>query len=154
MMKRSRQVRRGGFTLLEVLLVVGILALLAALVAPNLMRMGDTAKIDLATSQVKRGGTIGNALKSFRFHVGVYPETDEGLAALYEIPDSLDEEDGKWKGPYLEGDPEDLKDPWGNEFNYRFPGEINEEEFEIWSNGPNGKDDDGDEDDIISWRKK
>jgi len=151
-MKRNRRTRRGGFTLLEVLLVVGILALLAALVAPNLMRMGDEAKIKLAESQVGRSGNIATALKNYRFDVGVFPETDEGLAALYEIPDSVDEEDEKWKGPYLEGNPEDLRDPWNNEYNYRSPGEFNEDGYDLWSNGPNSEE--GDDDDIKNWREK
>ena len=151
-MKRNRRTRRGGFTLLEVLLVVGILALLAALVAPNLMRMGDEAKIKLAESQVGRSGNIATALKNYRFDVGVFPETDEGLAALYEIPDSVDEEDEKWKGPYLEGNPEDLRDPWNNEYNYRSPGEFNEDGYDLWCNGPNSEE--GDDDDIKNWREK
>jgi general secretion pathway protein G len=150
-MRRSKRAKRIGFTLLEVLLVVGILALLAAFVVPNLIGAKDEANIKLTKAAVGRNGTIANALKRYRLHVGVYPETDEGLAALYEIPDSLDEEDGKWNGPYLDGDPEDLRDPWGREYEYRSPGEFNEESYDLWSLGPDEKDDD---DDIKNWREK
>ncbi|MFQ5490836.1 MAG: type II secretion system major pseudopilin GspG [Phycisphaerae bacterium] len=151
-MKRNQRTRRSAFTLLEILLVVGILALLAALVAPNLMKMGDQAKNDIAKSQVGRNGNIGRSLQKYRMDVGVYPETDEGLEALFTIPSSVDEESGKWKGPYLEGTPEELKDPWTGEFQYRSPGEFNEDSYDLWSNGPDGKD--GTDDDIKNWREK
>ena len=151
-MKRSKRVQTGGFTLLEVLLVVGILALLAAFVMPNLMGRQKQAQINIAETAVGRNGTIANALKNYRLDVGTFPETDEGLAALYEIPDSLDEEDNLWKGPYMEGEPEELRDPWGQEYNYRCPGEFHEDSFDLWSNGPDRKE--GSDDDIKNWREK
>ncbi|MHC4063539.1 MAG: type II secretion system protein GspG, partial [Planctomycetota bacterium] len=64
----------------------------------------------------------------------------------------IDDEDPRWKGPYLDMDPEDLKDPWGNEFQYRSPGEFNEESFDLWSLGEDRKD--GTDDDIKNWREK
>ena len=151
-MRKKVRTRRGAFTLLEILLVVGILALLAALVAPNLMKMGLQAKVDVTKSQVGRNGSIARALKKYRFDIGLYPETDEGLASLFEIPSSVDEDSGKWRGPYLEGTPEELIDPWSNPFNYRSPGEFHEDGFDLWSNGANLKE--GDEDDIKNWIEK
>ncbi|MCP4245446.1 MAG: type II secretion system major pseudopilin GspG [bacterium] len=153
MMKWQRKYRskRGGFTLLEVLLVVGILALLAAFVVPNLIRTSDEAKIGIAKTYVGRNGNIARALNKYRLDVGVYPDTDEGLEALYERPNSIDDDDERWKGPYMEGTPEELRDPWLREFQYRSPGEFNEEGFDLWSLGPLEKDD---EDDIKNWREK
>ena len=150
-MKRNREYRRSAFTLLEVLLVVGILALLAAFVVPNLIQVGDEAKIGLAESAIGRNGPIAGAIKKYRFDLGVYPDTDEGLAALFERPRSIDDDDPRWKGPYLEGTPEELRDPWTREYQYRSPGEFNETSFDLWSTGPLEKDDD---DDIKNWREK
>lgn len=149
----KRRVRRqGGFTLLELLLVVGILALLAAFVLPNLIGARDEASVALAQTAVGRNGSIASALKKYRFDVGVFPTTDEGLAALYEKPGSIEEEENQkiWKGPYMEGTPEELRDPWKHEYQYRSPGEFNEDSFDLWSLGPK----DGDEDDIKNWREK
>jgi general secretion pathway protein G len=150
-MQRARR-KRKAFTLLEILLVVGILALLAAFVVPNIMQSGKQAKIGIATAAVKGNGPISQALEKYQFDVGVYPETDEGLKALFELPSSIDEEDNKWKGPYLKGDPEELKDPWGNEYQYKSPGDVNEDGFDLWSNGPDAKE--GTDDDIKNWREK
>ena len=150
-MKRNRESRRSAFTLLEVLLVVGILALLAAFVVPNLIGVSDEAKVGLAKTATGRNGPLAGALKKYRFDIGAYPDTDEGLAALFERPRSIDDEDERWKGPYLEGTPEELRDPWTHEYQYRSPGEFNEESYDLWSLGKNEKDD---EDDIKNWREK
>ncbi len=151
-MRRVR--RKRGFTLMEILLVVGILALLAAFVVPNLITAGDQAKIDITKAAIGGNGNIATALLRYRQDVGVFPETDEGLAALFEKPSSVDEDrEGEiWKGPYLEGSPEDLRDPWKREYQYKFPGDVNEKGYDLWSMGPDGKD--GTEDDIKNWREK
>ena len=150
-MVTRRRVRRSGFTLIEVMMVAAILALLAAVVVPQLVKSGDKARTDLCRSQVTRNGTIARALKQYRFEIGRYPDTDEGLLALYEIPDSVDEESGKWNGPYLEGDLEDLEDPWAQEYEYKSPGEFNEDSYDLWSIGRDGED--GTDDDIKNWRE-
>ena len=145
--------KRRGFTLLEVLLVIGIIALIAAFVLPSIMGAGEEARIGLAQAAVEPNGPLGSALQKYKWNIGTYPETDEGLKALIERPSSVDESSGKWKGPYIvPADPEKLKDPWGNEYQYRFPGEITETEFDLWSFGPDLKD--GTDDDITSWKKK
>ncbi|RJP31842.1 MAG: type II secretion system protein GspG [Phycisphaerales bacterium] len=155
-MKRIRRDRRRrAFTLLEVLLVAGILALLAAFAVPALMKQADKAKIGIATAAVGRNGPIAKGLDNFRFDIGRYPDTSEGLAALFKAPSGLDDE-GKWKGPYIEGTPEELRDPWDNEYEYKSPGEVNESSYDLWSRGLDGKDDGGKEgsDDIKNWRDK
>ena len=149
-MYNRRSVR--GFTLLEVLIVVGILALLAALVIPRFFEVGEGAKIDLTQSQIGRSGPIGTALELYRQAMGTYPETSDGLMALVERPSGLDEEmENKWRGPYIDN-PEALVDPWGEEYQYAFPGEKNDENmYDLWSMGPDRED--GTEDDIVNWLK-
>ncbi len=150
-MRRVRKQRK-AFTLLEILLVVGILALLAAFVVPNIMKSGEKAKIGIATAAIKGNGPISQKLEEYRFDVGQYPDTDEGLKALFERPSSIDDDDKRWQGPYLKGSPEDLRDPWNNEYQYKAPGDVNEDAFDLWSNGPDGKE--GTDDDIKNWRDK
>ncbi len=141
--------RRSGFTLVEILIVVGILAILAAAVVPALMGADVKAKIKLAESQIGRSGIIANALKQYRLDVGIYPETDDGLEALYTRPSSIDEDSKKWKGPYLEGKLEELRDPWGGAYIYECPGKYNEDGFDLSSKGPDMEEDT--DDDIKNW---
>lgn len=148
---QKKRIRR-GFSLLEILIVVGILALLAAFVVPNLIGSSQQAKIGIAQTAVGRSGEISQQLKKYQFDVGQYPETDEGLEALFRLPSSIDEDDELWKGPYLEGDPEDLRDPWGQEFVYESPGKFNEDGFDLSSKGPDRKEDT--EDDVKNWKEK
>ena len=133
----------------EVLLVIAILALLAAFVVPRFMRVGEQAKIDMAKAAIGRTGPFAKGLDLYRIAMGAYPEGEEGLLMLIEEPEEDEETTKKWRGPYLE-DEESLKDPWGNEYHYRFPGEIAEDKYELWSDGPDGEE--GSDDDIVSWK--
>lgn len=146
---RRRSVRR-GFTLLEILIVVGILALIAAFAVPGLMKAQSSAKVKLAESAVGNNGIIANALKRYFLDVGKYPDTDEGLEALYKRPNSIDEDSKKWQGPYMENDPEELLDPWQEEYIYESPGKYNEDAFDLSSKGPDM--DEGTDDDIKNWK--
>jgi len=142
--KRSR-IRR-AFTLLEVLMVIVILGVLAALIVPQLTGTRDRALIDSAKIMVT--ATLVQPLDLFRNHCGRYPTTDEGLAVLFNRPD--DEEIAeKWAGPYVKR--AEIKDPWGRDLIYVCPGEVNEDGFDLSSAGPNGVE--GDDDDITNWTR-
>ena len=137
---------------MEILIVVGILALLAAFTVPALMKSGENARIDIARSAVGRSGNVAGALDKYKLYAGRYPDSDEGLAALFERPSAIEENSQKWRGPYLEGRPEELKDPWENEFVYESPGKYNEKGYDLSSKGPDGEE--GTEDDIKNWTEK
>lgn len=143
-----RRVRKArGFTLLEVLLVVAIIGLLAALVVPSFFGAQRGAEESLTKSTVESG--FAGALDMYRMHMGRYPTTEEGLAALVNKPDN-EEEAKKWRGPYVK-DANKLKDAWGNTFQYAAPGQYNETTYDLSSPGPNGQQ--GDDDDITNWQK-
>ncbi len=150
----NRQKRRSGFTLIELLLVTGILALLAAFALPKLFTQAEGAKINLAKAAIGRNGSIAKSLKSYKWDMGSFPETDEGLQALFESKDRGSDE--RYKGPYIEGTYEELRDPWESPFEYRFPGDVNEDGYDLWSTGPDRKDDGGKSgsDDIKNWIEK
>ncbi len=150
-MKRTvvnRSRTRAAFTLLEVLMVIVIIGILAAFVVPALMGTQEGAKEDMTRNAVTSG--LVTPLELFRTHIGRYPTSDEGLAALVTQPDSEDVE-GKWRGPYVQ-DIAKLKDAWGNEFVYVSPGEVNENSYDLSSPGRNGRP--GDDDDITNWQKE
>ncbi|MFQ5994199.1 MAG: type II secretion system major pseudopilin GspG [Acidiferrobacterales bacterium] len=109
---RSR-CRWAGFTLMEVLVVVVILGILAALVVPRIMERPDEARLIAAKNDVR---AIVSALKLYRLDNGSYPSTEQGLLALVQRPDNA----RNWKsGGYLDRVP---KDPWGVEYQYLSPG--------------------------------
>ena len=103
--------RRGAFSLLELLVVILILGILAAFVAPNLIGAGEKAKRDLVCTQMS---SISQALKMFKLDNGVYPDTEEGLNALLSNPDA-DKYPNYSSQPYLEKLP---KDSWRHPFTY------------------------------------
>ena len=141
--------------MIEVLLVAGILAVLAAFAIPSLMGTANKAKEDLARASIGRNGPIAKGLEQYKWDMGKYPDTDEGLKALFK-PKEFKKEDERYNGPYMEGTIEELKDPWNQPYQYRSPGEMNEESFDLWSGGKDQKDDGGKEssDDIKNWIEK
>lgn len=145
--RMNRKSGRRAFTLLEILLVVGLLALLAAFAIPALFAQGENAKKKMVEAAIGPNGTIAQAIKMYKFNVGKYPEE---LKYLVEQP-SDDSIAKKWKsgGPFLE-DIQGLTDPWGNDYQYKAPGSRNEGSFDLWSMGPDGTD--GNEDDIGNWK--
>lgn len=134
--------RERGFTLVEILVVVIIIGLLAALVGPKLFGKVSTAKLKTAKAQIELFGT---ALDTFRLDVGRYPMTEEGLNALREKPTGLE----GWHGPYL---PKELPvDPWGKPYVYKSPGEHGD--YDLISYGLDGAEGGEEENqDIVSWK--
>jgi general secretion pathway protein G len=120
-----------GFTLLEIMVVVVILGILAALVAPQVIRRIDDAQIAKAKQDIRSYET---ALNLFRMDNFKYPSTDQGLKALVEQP--TDSSIRNWKqGGYIDGA---KKDPWGNDYLYSYPG-THGKEFDVYTLGADGQ---------------
>lgn len=134
---------QSGFTLLEVLVVLVILGLLAAVVAgPQIFKYLGSAKSEAAKVQVQQ---ISSALDLYRLEIGRYPAQEEGLEALVEAPAGLT----KWDGPYLKKK-ESIVDPWGHVFVYRYPGEHGD--FDLYTLGAdNAQGGSGENQDITNW---
>lgn len=139
--------RRSGFTLLEVLLVVVILGMLAALVVPNFMGTQASQEKKIAQQLVANGGALATQIDLFRMNMGKYPES---LKELVEVPEDPEEKSKYGNEPYIK-DPNSLKDPWGNDIQYKCPGDINTQSYDIFSWGPDKKE--GGDDDIGNWSK-
>jgi len=135
---------RRAFTLIELLLVMVILAVLAALVIPRFAGRSEEAREKAALTQIK--SLFGTALDVYEADNGTYPSTAQGLDALRVQPSSAPEPK-HWKGPYLKGDVP--LDPWGNPYAYRSPGNMNATGYDLSSSGPDGRE--GTEDDITNW---
>lgn len=133
--------RTSGFTLIELMLVLVILATLSAIVVPRFTGQSKKAKITAAKTQISQ---LAVALDAFEIDVGRYPTNVEGLRVLVERPTAEGE---SWQGPYLsKGIP---MDPWENEYVYRSPGQYNQDGYDLYSYGPDGKL--GGDDDITNW---
>ena len=104
----------GGFTLLELLIVIVVMGLLMAVVTPQVMNMFSGAKTDTAALQVE---TLTTALNYYRLDTGAHPEMEQGLEALWKAPTGIT----RWRGPYVRKH-QHLIDPWGRPFRYRIPG--------------------------------
>ncbi len=140
---------RKGFTLIEIMVVIVILALLAALVGPKLMGRTDDAKITDARVQIKN---IETALKLYKLDTGNYPSTEQGLTALVTKPTVGVIPNGYKEGGYLESK-KVPKDPWGNDYLYISPGEHGD--YDLFSYGSDGaKGGEGKNVDITSWDTK
>lgn len=137
--------RRGGFTLLEVLLVVVILGMLAALVVPNFMGTQAAQEVKIARQLVASGGALATQIDLFRMNMGRYPES---LKELVEVPEDPVEKAKYGNEPYIK-DANSLKDPWGNDIQYKQPGDMNKSSYDIFSWGPDKKE--GGDDDIGNW---
>jgi len=148
--RKERMVR--GFTLLEVLLVITIIGILAAFVVPRMIGVGNQAKIDIAQSAVGKSGPIALALDVFYQKIGRYPTTDEGLKALHDRDVLDDEEEQKRWVELIE--PGSLKDPWGQEYQYRGPddAQFNKDKYDLFSKGPDREEDS--DDDVGNWVKE
>lgn len=142
-MRRRRVAGEAGITLIEMLVVMTIIALFATLVGPRLLNQGDKARVTKARADI---AGLKTALTMYKLDTGVFPTTEQGLQALEAPPPGIN----NWQGPYLSE--ELVNDPWGNPYDYRFPGQRGNEP-EIMSYGADGVP--GGEDinaDIVSWR--
>ncbi|SNB47418.1 type II secretion system major pseudopilin GspG [Geobacter sp. DSM 9736] len=135
-----------GFTLIEIMVVIVILAALAALVGPRIMGRSDDAKIADAKVQIRN---LETGLKLYKLDNGVYPATEQGLAALISKPTTgIIPKNYKPEG-YLESK-NAPKDPWGNDYIYLSPGEHGD--YDLYSLGADGvKGGEGKNADIESW---
>jgi len=147
--------RKHGFTLLEIMLVLGIVAFLAAAGIVAITKTQKSARIKetlIITERAKTG------VKGYHMVVGVLPEADEGLSALVTVPDDEALAD-KWReqGPFFE-EGKVPKDAWGRDLIYKLMDEDEADTtgvyFRVYSPGPNGEDDDGTGDDIPAWAEQ
>jgi general secretion pathway protein G len=134
-----RRAGEGAFTLVELLLVLVILGILAALVLPKFTGRTEQARVTAAVTQIS---TFGTALDSFEVDTGSYPRGQDGLQQLVVQPVDVT----GWRGPYLKSDIP--LDPWGQPYVYEYPGRVNANGYDIRSAGPDKQP--GTADDILN----
>lgn len=115
-----------GFTLMELLVVLAILGLLAAIATPMVLHYLDYAKVSTAKTEVSN---LEASLDLYKYDVGSYPTTEQGLEALVSAPQGVD----NWNGPYVKKTTK-LTDPWGHRYKYKYPGDHGD--YDIYSYGP------------------
>ena len=144
-MRRKTKRRQAGVTLIEMLVVVTIIALFAALVAPRMLRRSDTARITAARAQIN---SFMTALGAYKLDTGLFPTTEQGLQGLRVKPQGVNQ----WEGPYL---PQEIPvDPWARPYVYKYPGEHGDEP-DIISYGADGQPGgEGINGDILSWKSQ
>lgn len=135
-----------GFTLIEVLVVIVVIAILASLVAPNLFRNVDDARVSTAKAQIE---SFATALDAYRLDQGRYPTSAQGLGALWQKP-TIDPP-ANWTTPYVrKAIP---SDPWGHAYVYLAPGTVNPSGYDLVSYGADGQPGgDGKNADLTSWK--
>jgi general secretion pathway protein G len=140
---KNRTRRQRGVTLIEMMVVVTIIALFAALVLPKMMHQADRAKVTSARAQID---SFSTALGAYKLDTGTYPTTEQGLQALRLQPEGVE----NWQGPYLQK--EIGTDPWQHPFVYHYPGEHGDEPDIISLGADGAPGGDGFNADIVSWR--
>lgn len=133
--------QRNGFSLMEILIVIALIAIIGTLTVTQIGNIFDTANEDIAQEFVN--SALKAPLLKFRIDCGSYPTSEDGgLVALLNEPSTRQ---GKWRGPYVEELPDD---PWGNPYQYKYPGTNNPNGYDLWSLG---QDPQSDEDNIGNW---
>lgn len=140
---KHRTDSRAGVTLIEMLVVVTIIALFAAIVGPRLLQQGDKSRVVAAKEQIS---AFELALGQYKLDTGTFPGTDLGLAALRVQPQGVEQ----WHGPYLTRDLGN--DPWGHPYIYKFPGEHGDEPDIVSLGGDGQPGGTGLNADIVSWK--
>lgn len=141
-LKRSA---RAAFTLLEIMIALAILGLLVGLAVTNLGNIFGEKQIEVAKIYVS--STMPLTFDTYRLSMGSYPSTNEGLQVLLTAPANAG---SKWKGPYVKENVEwPPRDPWGELYQYSYPGKHNLRSYDLWSKGPDKTD--GTADDIGNW---
>ncbi len=125
--------RTQGFTLIEILIVVGIIGLLASVLITNLIGRAGQAKVDLTSTQIRQ---LEQALEMYKLDNGRYPTEEQGLAALVRAPSSDPVPRRYNPGGYVKRD--SITDPWGVRYEYKKPGTHNAHSFDLYSVGPDG----------------
>lgn len=125
----TQAIRQGGFTLLELLVVILIIGLLTGIVAPRFLGQVSRSEVTAARAQLD---AIDKALQAYRIDTGRYPTTGQGLKALVTQP----ADETRWHGPYMQG--EIPADPWGNAYQYRSPAAAPGHDFDLSSFGRDG----------------
>ena len=144
-MKRVRGA--AGFTLVEILVVIIVIAVLATLVAPNVFQHVGRAKDSTARAQLEM---LSAAIDAYRLDNDQYPTTEQGLSALRTRP-SIDPLPRDWRGPYLKRDVP--LDPWGRPYVYRAPGTANPDGYDLLTLGRDGREGgQGEDADILGWK--
>ena len=142
-MKHIKNHTQSGFTLLELLVVLGIIAMLAGIVGPQVMKHMGESKTKAARVQIE---DLAATLDMYKLDLGSYPTSEEGLNALIESPEGAK----RWNGPYLRKSKIPL-DPWQQEYHYVSPGEHGK--FDLFSFGADTKEGgEGEDQDILSWQ--
>lgn len=145
MKTKNRRRTQAGVTLIEMLVVVTIIALFAALVIPRMLGQGDKARRVATHAQINGFQT---ALGAYKLDTGAFPTTEQGLQALRVRPEGVTQ----WSGPYL---PQDVPlDPWGHPYLYKYPGEHGDEPDIVSLGGDGLPGGDGNNADIVSWNNK
>lgn len=143
---RRRLRGRSGMTLLEILIVIALIGVVATITIVNLAGQFQGGQTDVAKIFVTSG--IRTPLETYRIHMGNYPTTEQGLRALVQAPQG---KESRWRGPYLQSG-QSPEDPWGQEYQYRYPGTRNalgRASYDVWSMGPDGLNETAD--DIGNW---
>ena len=141
-MKRLKRTET-GFTLLELLVVLGIIALLAGIVGPQVIKHMGASKTKAAKVQIE---DLSAALDMYKLDVGRYPSSEQGLGALIEKPADVD----RWNGPYLRKT-KLPSDPWQQPYHYVFPGEHGA--FDLYTYGADEQQGgEGEDQDIVNWQ--
>lgn len=138
-----RKLSAQGFTFIEIMVVVIILGILAAIVLPKFTGRTEEARVNAAQSQL---GVFATALDAYELDNGRYPSTEQGIDALVK-ESSTPPVPKRWKGPYIQkGIPHD---PWGGKYIYKSPGTHNPRSYDLYSYGTDGREGGGD--DIGNW---